>query len=43
VLLVLCRGEWAVLLQVRLVPGDLYVLLATLSWAIYSWLLAPGR
>jgi len=40
VLVVLSRGEWAVLLQVRLVPGDLYVLLATLSWAFYSWMLA---
>ncbi len=43
VLLVLCRGQWAVLMQVRLVPGDLYVLLATAAWAFYSWLLIrPG-
>lgn len=43
VLLVLCRGQWDVLLQVRLVPGDLYVLLATAAWAVYSWLLTrPG-
>lgn len=43
VLLVLCRGQWAVLMQVRLVPGDLYVLLATAAWAWYSWLLTrPG-
>ncbi len=40
VVLVLCRGDWATLMQVRLVPGDFYVLLATLSWAIYSWMLA---
>ena len=39
VLLVLCRGQWDLLLQVRLVPGDLYVLLATAAWAFYSWLL----
>lgn len=39
VLLVLSRGEWAVLVQLRLVPGDFYVLLACLGWAIYSWLL----
>ena len=39
VLWVLCRGEWTNLLQVRLVLGDLYVLLATLIWAVYSWLL----
>ncbi|MGE0332046.1 MAG: DMT family transporter [Ramlibacter sp.] len=43
VLLVLCRGQWGLLMQVRLVPGDLYVLLATAAWAWYSWLLArPG-
>jgi drug/metabolite transporter (DMT)-like permease len=30
-------------MQVRLVPGDLYVLIATLAWAFYSWLLVrPG-
>jgi len=39
VLLVLARGEPAALLQVRLVPGDFYVLLATAAWAVYSWLL----
>ncbi len=43
VLLVLCRGDWDLLLQVRLVPGDLYVLLAAIGWALYSWLLIqPG-
>lgn len=43
VLVVLSRGQWALLMQVRLVPGDVYVLLATLSWAFYSWMLArPG-
>lgn len=40
VLVVLARGEWAVLAQVRLVPGDLYVLVATVAWAFYSWLLS---
>jgi len=39
VLLVLSRGDWDTLMQVRLVPGDFYVLLATLAWAFYSWLL----
>lgn len=39
VLLVLCRGEFAQLMAFHLVPGDLYVLLATLAWAWYSWLL----
>ncbi|SFB80556.1 Permease of the drug/metabolite transporter (DMT) superfamily [Polaromonas sp. OV174] len=43
VLVVLTRGQWALLAQVRLVPGDLYVLLATLSWAFYSWLLSQPK
>jgi drug/metabolite transporter (DMT)-like permease len=43
VLVVLSRGDWQLLLQVRLVPGDIYVLLATAAWAVYSWLLIrPG-
>ncbi|MDB5872577.1 MAG: putative transporter [Ramlibacter sp.] len=43
VLVVLGRGDWQLLLQVRLVPGDFYVLLATAAWAFYSWLLIrPG-
>lgn len=40
VLLVLSRGEWGQLVQLKLVTGDLYVLVATLAWAWYSWLLA---
>ncbi len=40
VLLVLSRGQWALLAQVRLVAGDVYVLIATIAWAFYSWLLA---
>ena len=40
VLLVLCRGQWSLLMQLRLVPGDIYVLVATLAWAWYSWLLS---
>ncbi len=43
VLVVLSRGQWALLIEVRLVPGDFYVLLATLSWAFYSWLLAKPK
>jgi drug/metabolite transporter (DMT)-like permease len=39
VVLVLSRGDWQLLMQVRLVPGDLYILLATVGWAFYSWLL----
>lgn len=40
VLLVLSRGQLEVLLQVRLVPGDIYMLLASAAWAYYSWMLA---
>ena len=43
VALVLSHGEWDELAQFRLVPGDFYVLVATLAWAFYSWLLIrPG-
>lgn len=40
VLTVLLRGDLAALLSLRLVPGDLWMLLAALSWAFYSWQLA---
>lgn len=40
VVLVLGRGDWEVITHLRLVPGDLYVLLASIAWAFYSWLLA---
>jgi drug/metabolite transporter (DMT)-like permease len=40
VLLVLVRGDLAQLGAIRLVPGDLWMLLAALSWALYSWQLA---
>ena len=39
VLLVLSRGEWIVLMQLQLVPGDFYVMAASIGWAIYSWML----
>ncbi|RYF67077.1 MAG: DMT family transporter [Comamonadaceae bacterium] len=39
VLLVLSRGEWSQLVALRLVPGDLYMVAATICWAFYSWLL----
>ena len=39
VLLVLSHGQWSALLALRLVPGDILMLLATLSWSLYSWLL----
>jgi drug/metabolite transporter (DMT)-like permease len=40
VLLVLGRGELGLLLKLRLVAGDLYILLASFTWAFYSWMLA---
>jgi drug/metabolite transporter (DMT)-like permease len=40
VLVVLLRGEPSQLASLRLVPGDLWMLLAALSWALYSWQLA---
>jgi drug/metabolite transporter (DMT)-like permease len=44
VLLVLSRGQPEFLLGVQLVPGDLYVLLAAMAWACYSWMLTqPGK
>ncbi|MEY2620239.1 MAG: hypothetical protein RIT26_59 [Pseudomonadota bacterium] len=43
VLTVLSRGDWHNLLQVKWVVGDLFVLLATASWAWYSWLLAQAH
>lgn len=39
VLTVLSRGSWEQLLALHLVPGDLYMVLATISWSFYSWLL----
>jgi len=43
VLVVLAHGELAHLAEVRFVAGDLYMLVATAGWALYSWLLTrPG-
>ena len=40
VLSVIARGDVATLARVQLVPGDLYMLVATIAWSLYSWLLA---
>lgn len=40
VAVVIGRGDWQTLLAVRFVPGDLLILVATIGWAFYSWLLA---
>lgn len=43
VLLVLSRGQWQQLLALRLVPGDLFMILATIIWSFYSWLLTQPK
>lgn len=40
VALVVSRGSWQTLSAVRFVPGDLYILVAVIGWAVYTWLLA---
>src|SRR5690606_14518154 len=40
---VLSRGDLSQLLAVQLVPGDAWMLGASLAWATYSWLLAKPR
>ena len=43
VAIVLTRGELATLLSMKMVIGDLLIMLATVLWAIYSWMLSrPG-
>ena len=44
VVLVVSRGSWQTLVQFELAAGDLYILVAAIAWAVYSWLLAapPG-
>jgi drug/metabolite transporter (DMT)-like permease len=43
VLVVLCRGDLAQLAALRLVAGDLYMILATVAWSFYSWMLMQQR
>jgi len=43
VLLVLSRGEWRHLVALHLVPGDLFMVVATIAWSYYSWLLTRPR
>jgi len=40
VVIVLTRGHPLALLQVKLVPGDLLLLVAIACWSLYSWMLA---
>ena len=43
VLVVLCRGDIHQLLGLRLVIGDLYMILATIAWSFYSWMLMQQK
>jgi drug/metabolite transporter (DMT)-like permease len=40
VLLVIAQGQWALLMKLHTAPGDWLMVLASLVWAIYSWMLA---
>ncbi len=43
VLVVLARGDWHTLRSLHLVPGDAFMVLATIAWSFYSWLLSRPR
>jgi drug/metabolite transporter (DMT)-like permease len=43
VLVVLARGEWRHVMELRLVAGDLFMILATIAWSFYSWMLTRAR
>jgi drug/metabolite transporter (DMT)-like permease len=44
VVLVLTRGDFARLLTMQVVVGDLFIMLATILWALYSWMISrPGN
>jgi drug/metabolite transporter (DMT)-like permease len=43
VLVVLSQGELRHLAEVRFVPGDVYMLVATAAWSLYSWLLTQPK
>ena len=41
--IVLTRGDLSALLSMQMVVGDLFIMLATILWAFYSWMLSrPG-
>lgn len=44
VAIVLTRGDLSTLLSMQMVVGDLLIMLATILWACYSWMLSrPGK
>ena len=43
VAIVLTRGDLSTLLSMQMVLGDFFIVLATITWALYSWMLTrPG-
>jgi drug/metabolite transporter (DMT)-like permease len=43
VAIVLTRGDLSTLLSMQIVLGDFFIMLATITWALYSWMLTrPG-
>ena len=43
VMVVLSRGDLARLAQIQFVAGDFYMVLASIAWAFYSWLLSQPK
>lgn len=43
VTIILMRGDIAELVQFRFVIGDIYMVIATIAWAFYSWLLSQDK
>ncbi|MBV8247326.1 MAG: DMT family transporter [Comamonas sp.] len=43
VAVVLSRGDLPSLLKLRFVAGDLFMVLATMAWAFYTWLLSRSK
>ena len=43
VVVVLSRGQLAWLANIHFVPGDFYMVLASVAWAFYSWLLSQPK
>ncbi|MGZ3181036.1 MAG: DMT family transporter [Telluria sp.] len=43
VLVVLARGDVHALAALRLVPGDLFMILATIAWSFYTWMLLQPK
>lgn len=43
VLLILSRGQWQQLLALHFVIGDIFMIIATIAFAFYSWLLTSAK